>query len=498
MYPKERISTGIPGLDEVLKGGVIPNHSYLLVGAAGTGKTICSIQWLLDGYEKGEKGLYVTLAEPVENIVRNVAGFGWTLDNLDVVDLNPISEQPEGEVDEYSIFSPGEVERASMWDGVYRAVRDLKPKRVVIDSVTQLRYLSTDDYQFRKQILALVNFLLRSGCTSILTFEPSELEREVSVALAVDGILRLRMEVSPNRVVGLRSVQVEKMRGSDFMSGLHPMRFTPDGVVIFPHRVEAPGDGKPGQAILSSGLPDLDALLGGGLESGTTTVLSGPSGTGKTTLGVQFLVRAVEKGERAVLFSFEESPVSIIERCETIGIRVKEKIDADELEIIRVNPMELYPDEFLQMLRDVVLGGDRRVVMIDSLRGYELAMEEYGSPVAHIYNLVTFLNREGITTLMTNEIEEITGSMVATGLGVSYAVDNIVLLRYAEFRNRVIKVVACLKKRHGFFEPALHEFRITPDGIWVGDELRGMRGILSGAPVLEAGYGDGVDGRQTA
>lgn len=479
------MSTGIPGLDEVLNGGLIPNHSYLLVGAAGTGKTIGSLQWLLEGQRRGERGLYVTLAEPVENIARNVSSFGWTLDGLEIVDLNPLVDHTSGGVEEYNIFAPSEVERVPMWDGIYEAVREKRPQRVVIDSVTQLRYLSTDDYQFRKQILALVTFLFRSGCTSFLTFEPSELEREASVALAVDGIMRLRMDTSPNRVVGLRSLQVEKLRGTDFMSGMHPMRFTPEGLVVYPHRIEGPGDARPGVDLLDSGVADLDELLGGGIESGTTTIISGPSGAGKTTLGVQFLTRAVERGDPAIAYTFEEAPGSILGRCESIGMKIQPMLETGMLSIVRLNPMEVYPDEFLQMLRASVLEDGRRVVLIDSLRGYELAMEEFGSAVAHVQNMVTFLNRESVTTLLTNEIEEITGVLVATGLGVSYTVDNIVLMRYAEHRSRVIKVIGCLKKRHGAFRTDLREFKITPEGIRVSDALRGLRGVLSGTPVTD-------------
>lgn len=490
MSRAERASTGIPGLDEILNGGVLSNHSYLLVGAAGTGKTIASIQWLLDGRARGERGLYVTLAEPVENITRNISSFGWTLDGIDVVDLNPLVDHAGENVEEYSVFAPSEVERTPMWQGIYDAVRQMKPQRVVVDSVTQLRYLSTDDYQFRKQILALVGFLCQSDCMSFLTFEPSELERETSIALAVDGIIRLRMEVSPNRIAALRSVQVEKLRGSGFMTGLHPLRFTDEGIIVFPHRIEEPGDLRPGAHLLSAGVDDIDALLGGGLESGTTTIVSGPSGAGKTTLGMQFMSEAVRAGHRAIVYTFEEAPGSIVERCNSIGMRVTEQLDSGMLEVVRVNPMELYPDEFLAMLRTAVRERNYRTVMIDSLRGYELAMSEYGVAIAHIQNMVTFLNREGVTTLITNEIEEITGPLLATGLGVSYTVDNIILLRYAEHRNEVIKVIACLKKRHSPFETMLREFRITPQGIQVSDKLRGLRGILSGAPVTdETGYG---------
>ena len=482
----ERTPTGIPGLDEILNGGLIPNHSYLLVGSAGTGKTIASLQWLLSGHERGRKGLYITLAESVDNIGRNVESFGWNLDGLAIVDLNPVNVDGTEEVREYNVFSPSEVERAPLWEGIYDAIREHQPDLVVLDSVTQLRYLSTDDYQFRKQILGLVSFLYRQGCTSFLTYEPSVLEDEVSVALAVDGIIRLRMDVSPRRVIGLRSLQVDKLRGSDFMSGYHPLRFTEDGVRIFPRRVEEPGDVQPGQEQLKSGIQGLDELLGGGLESGTTTIISGPVGAGKTTLGVQFLSNAVRDGKRAALYTFEEAPVSVITRAEAIGISVRRLIEEEMLRIIRVNPMELYPDEFLGMLRTDVIDRGVEALMIDSLRGYDLAMEEFGSPIANIHNMVTFLNREQVTTLIVNEVEAITGDLIATDFSVSYVVDNVIILRYAEYQSRVIKVIACLKKRHGPMESGLREFRITEDGLEVSDTIKSLHGILSGAPTTNS------------
>lgn len=478
-----KTASGIPGLDEILDGGVLPNHSYLIVGAAGTGKTIASTQWLLKGEKNGEKGLYVTLAEPQENIQRNVENFGWDLSELSFVDLNPVNRGKKNGVEEYNIFPPSEVERAPMWEGIYEAVTMHKPVRVVIDSLTQLRFLSTDDYQFRKQILSLVNFLSRTGCTSFLTYEPAELEQETSVGLAVDGILRLRMEVSRHRVIGLRSLQIEKLRGSDFMSGLHPFRITDQGMVLFPRRIEETGDIRPGQYQLSSGIAGLDDLLGGGIESGTTTIISGPIGAGKTTLGVKLLAESVRDGRRAVLFSFEESPVSIIARAESLGISLSEMLKGDMLRLVRVNPMELYPDEFLGIIRRAVEEHSVQTVMIDSLRGYDLSMEEFGSTVANVHNMVTYLNRMGVTTIAVNDVQHITGPLVATDIGVSHTFDNVILLRYAEYKGRVIKVITCLKKRHGPLQPALREYRITTGGLEVSDELTSLTNILSGAPV---------------
>lgn len=485
----QRIPTSIPGLDEVLHGGLIREHSYLVVGDAGTGKTIFSLQWLRGGVGRGEKSLYITLAEPASKIKQNVAGFGWDLNQIELVDLTIKGEQAGLGLGEYHIFPPSDVEQNPVWQGIYEAVRERRPKFVVIDSVTQLRYLSADEYQFRKQILALVSFLNESGCTSFLAFEPSELERETSVALAVDGIIRLRMHISPSRVIGLRSVQVDKLRGSDFMSGLHPMRITSDGIHIYPHRIEEAGEPHPAEFMLSSGNKELDELLKGGLESGTTTILTGPAGVGKSTLAAQFMVSNFLGGDgdrprlkRAVFYAFEESINAITIRCAGVGIPLKELLEDGSVKIVRVNAMKLYPDELLEMVRNSVEQESCDLLVLDSLRGYQLAMEEFGSSHAHLHNLVTYLSRMGVTTILINEVERITGDLMATEHQISHLADNIILMRYSEQDSRVIKIIGCLKKRLGSFESELRELNISGDGVRVSRKLGNLRGILTGVP----------------
>ena len=477
----QRVSSGIPGLDDVLFGGLMKNQCYLLVGSAGTGKTILSLQWLRQGSLQGEKGVYITLAEPEGQIQQNVASFNWRLEDVDLIDLTTQDGLP-ARLGEYSIFPPSEVEQTPIWQSIYQTIEERRPQRVVIDSLTQLRYLSSDEYQFRKQLLALVGFLHRQECTALLVFEPSELDKEVSVALAVDGILRLRMVISPNRVIGLRSLQVEKLRGSDFMSGYHALRITGDGMEIFPHHIEEPGQVTPGQYVLSSGNRELDELLGGGLESATTTLLSGPPGVGKSTSCLQFLTKAVQQNKRAILYSFEESEEYIITRGRGIGLPVDEAVASGALAIRRVNPAKLYPDEFLSLVRAAVEQDGREILALDSLRGYSLAMEEFGTPIAHIHNLVTYLHRQGVTTFLLYEVAYITGDLRATEFGMSHLADNIIIFRYVEYASRVIKVIGCLKKRLSGFQSELRELLITSSGMRVSEKLEHLRGILTGVP----------------
>ena len=483
----QRMQTGIPGLDEIFGGGLLPNQSYLLTGSAGTGKTILALQWLHNGILQGEKCLYITLIERVDAVRRNVADFKWVLDQLDMVDLSPqgtFSKQPEASpIEEYLIFSPNEVEHLGTWESIYQAIAEKKPSRLVIDSATQLSYLSTDEYQFRKQILNLIAYLSRLNITTFLLFEPSELEHEISIGLAADSIIQLRMDISKNRAIGLRNLQVNKLRGSDFLSGFHSFQITEKGIHIYPHRVEAPGNARHSPHVLASSITALDALLHGGLALGSTTMISGPTGVGKSTLGMQFLSNRGTQKSRSILYTFEESIASVVSRCEHVGMRITEQMDQDVLRIVRVNPIDIYPDQFLEMVRHAVEREHFNRVMIDSLQDYKLAMDEYGTLLFHVQNLVTYLSRKAVTTLLINEVDMITGGLKVTALGVSHLADNVLLLRYAEDKGQIIKVIACLKKRLSDFESEFRLFSMDSNGIAVGHKLGTLRGMLTGHPV---------------
>ena len=485
----DRMPTGVPGLDEIFIGGIIANRSYLLVGGAGTGKTILSLQWLNKGVQLGEKCLYITLAERADDLKFVADGFKWDFDKIDIVDLSPQGDTDEvlkksvGE--EYLVFSPSEVEHLGMWGQIYKAIIEKNPKRLVIDSTTQLRYLSNDEYQFRKQMLNLIANLDRRGITAFLLDEPTEIEYDVSMALVVYSIIHFRMDISKNRVIALRSLEVAKLRGGGFLSGYHPFIIKDDGLEIFPHRIEHHGITNPGEYIISSGVKQIDLLLCGGLESGTTTIISGPTGIGKSTLGMQFLENMSSKNSPAVLYTFSESTNCIINRCENIGIHLKQKLKQGFLRIVQINPMEIYPDQFLAMIRHTVEQEKFKLVMIDSLQDYQLAMEQFGTLFFHIKNLVNYLNSVGATSILINEIEAITGDVKVTEFCASHFNDNTILLRYAENKGQIIKVITCLKKRLSDFQPELRQFRITSNGIEVSEKLATLHGILTGVPTSD-------------
>lgn len=487
----DRVPTGIPGVDHILKGGLFAGRSYMLAGCAGTGKTIFSLQWLLEGLKHGGSCLFVTLTEPGADLGDNVESFGWKLDGIAIEDLTPQDTDPSTVADEYQIFPPSEVEQQSYWGKLYAAVQKHRPDRLVVDSLTQLRYVATDEFQFRKNVLQLVTFLRRMGCTSLLLYEPLEMFKDTSVALAVDGIFRLRMEISAARSIGLRDFQVEKLRGSGFLSGMHPLEFTENGIEIYPHVVEELGPTRPAEAMASSGIEELDQLLAGGLETGTTTILTGPSGVGKSTLSTVFARQAAQGGHRVVFYSFEESLDSLKLRSRGLGIDIDAVLENGSFSFEHVNPMELYPDQFLWRVRRAVEADGRTMVIIDSLRGYEIAMQEFGSPAAHLHNLTTYLSGKAVTTIITNVNDTITGELHATEMRVSHLADNVILMRFSEYDSRIIKVIGCLKKRVGAFQPELREYTLGPKSIRVGPMLKGLQGILTGTPTFETGRGPG-------
>jgi len=476
----ERISSGIPGLDEILRGGFLQGRAYLLVGAPGTGKTILSLQWLRQGMKNQEKCLLISLSEPAPDIAKNIAGFGWSLEGIEIVDLSPLTQ--EGKPGEYRVFPPSQVEEASIWEKIFESLERFLPDRLVLDSMTILRLLSPDPYQFRKNILSLVGFLNRFGCTSLLVTEPADLEEESGLAMAVDGLLRVYRQIGERRVLELRYLSVEKTRGSDYLSGLHPFRITPTGIQIFPHIIYSLQEALSPGSQITSGITELDELLGGGIETGTATLISGPTGVGKSTLGLTFLTSAVKKGHRAVVYTFDESPESYLVRGEALGLPARSQVKEGRLKFVYISPLTVYPDEFLNLVRQEIEKEKRDMVMIDSLRGYNVCLEAYGDLIVHTQNLVAYLQGQKVTSLWINEVERITGELSLSEAGVSYLFDNAILMRYAEMEARIVRLISCFKKRQGPFPSDLREFNITPEGLKVGEKLKGITGLLSGVP----------------
>ena len=471
---QERLSTGVLGLDEILKGGLIPRQAYLVRGNPGAGKTMLGLEFLAAGAAQGENTLFITLGEAATQIQANAAGLGLKTEAIAFLDLTPNSNF-FAKVETYDIFSAAEVEREPTTQRIVEQVEQLKPTRVFIDAMTQLRYLSSDIFQFRKQMLSFLRFLLEQGATVLFVSESSEAAPDDDLQFMSDGVIHLY------HTDRSRSLNVSKFRGSDFRSGMHTLQLTQSGMVVYPRlqpevyrqdfKVES----------IPSGVPALDALLNGGIERGTVTVLTGPTGIGKTTIGVQFMKEAASRGERSVLYAFEEQIEMMLHRCESVNIPVHDMIQSQTLSLVPIEPLRFSPDEFAHLVRQEVEQKQAQIVMIDSISGYRLSVQ--GSElVTHLHALCKYLQNMGVTVILINETDRITGDFRATELGISYLADNIVFLRYLEIQGEMRKAIGVLKKRLSNFERTLRELEVTAEGIKVGEPLSRLRGILSGMP----------------
>lgn len=471
---QDRLSTGIPGLDEVLDGGLIPGKAYLVRGGPGTGKTTLGLHFLATGIANGEKTLFITLGEPVEQIRKNAANLGFEPDSIAFLDLSPTSEFFT-QVQTYDIFTPAEVEREPTTQKIIEQVETLKPQRIFLDAMTQLRYLSTDAFGFRKQVLSFLRFLVEQGASVLFTAEASAEAPDDDLQFMSDGVIHLSFSSLE------RTVSVSKFRGSDFRSGEHTLRITKTGLEVFPRLIPEAYTQEFAKDTISSGIPQLDELLHGGFERGTITIISGPSGVGKSTLGLQFMKEAAGRGERSVVYTFEEWQETLLNRCENVNIPVHAMIKQGTLSVVQIEPLHYTPSEFANLVRHEVEQKNTRIVMLDSISGYSLSLRG-DDLVTHIHALCKYLQNMGAAVILINEVETITGDFRATEVGISYLGDNIIFLRYLEMQGEIRKVIGVLKKRMTDFEKTLREYEITRYGIKVGKPLTNVRGILTGNP----------------
>ena len=470
----ERISTGIPGLDEILHGGLIPQQAYLIRGDAGCGKTILGLHILVTGHSFGKKVLYITLEEREHQLQKNAANLGFALQDIQFLDLSPTSEFFT-QLQTYDIFSPAEVEREPITQKILESIQAIQPEIVFIDSITQFRYLASDEFDFRKQVLAFLRFLSEKGATVVFTSESSPQEPDNDLQFMADGVINLYFSETE------RSLTISKFRGSSFRKGRHSFQISDTGIEVFPQLLPQQYRQEFKLETIPSGIPELDELLFGGLERGTITILTGPSGVGKTTLGVQFMKEAAGRGERSVIYAFEETTETMLHRSEAMNIPVGAMLKQGNLEIRQIEPLLYSPDHFATIVRRDIEQQNSKIVMLDSISGYRLAIQGENL-VRHLHAVCQYLKNVGVTVILVNEIESITGDFRATELGISYLADNIILLRYLEVQGQLRKAIGVLKKRLSDFEKNLREMEFTSYGIKVGNPLTNLRGILSGTP----------------
>ena len=438
---------GIEGLDEVLRGGLPRNCIYLLEGNPGTGKTTISLQFLLEGSRQGEKGLYVTLSETKDELLAVARSHGWSLDNIDIYDL-ALPVEGADEDAHYTLYHPSEVELGETTRAVFDQVERTKPRRIVFDSLSEMRLLARDPLRYRRQVLALKQFFIGRHCTVLLLDDHTSLESDHQLESLAHGVLMLEHN-SPEYGAPRRRLRVLKLRGVEHVGGYHDFSIKKGGVVLYPrliaegHRAEIQCD------VLSSGVEQLDALTSGGLNAGTATLLLGPAGTGKSTIATQYVMAAAERGQNSAMFVFDESLSTLLSRCTGMGLDLEKCVKQGHVALRQINPAELSPGEFSHLVREQVDRRDAKVVVIDSLNGYFQSMPEERFLAAHMHEMLAYLGQHGVLTIVVVGQHGLFGSNLSPSVNLSYLADNIILLRYFEARGRVLKAVSVVKKRIG-------------------------------------------------
>ena len=479
LAPPPVARTGVEGLDTILDGGLTPHRLYLIEGVPGSGKTTMAMQFLLAGVADGETVLYVTLSETAAELREVAAAHGWSLDGVHIHELFPVGDQLDPET-QYTMFHPSEVELAETARRILDEVERLKPQRVVFDSLAELRLLAGSMLRFRRQVLALKQYFAGKGTTVLMLDESQVAEQGLHVHTIVHGAIKLD-NLNPDFGGDRRRLRVSKLRGRAFRSGYHDYKIVTGGVVVYPRLVAAHFRRVGELQVVDSGLPQLDALLGGGLDRGTSTLLIGAAGVGKSSLASHFMQCAAERGERSVMFLFDESVRALLKRSKGLGFDIEARIADGMIDLQPIDPAELSPGEFVDRIRKAVEVDGAQLLVIDSLNGYLNAMAEEQHVLIQLHEILAYLAQLGITTIMINSQQGLIGHM-ASPLDISYLADTVVLLRYFELRGEVRQAISVLKKRTGAHERTIRELCISSGGIEIGEPLRHFRGVLTGVP----------------
>ncbi len=472
-----RISTGISGLDSILLGGLIGNQTYLVKGQPGSGKTTLGFHFLDRGIAQGETSLFISFSESETRLRRNAKLINIDLERVNFLDLSTTADFFTKD-QTYDIFSPSEVEKAPVTKKLINSILEIKPQRIFLDAITQFRFLAADSFDFRKQIQSFLRFVVDRDITLLFTSEGSDRNPDDDLQFMSDGVIEL------HNTIDRRSIQVNKFRGSDFIRGCHDIVLSDRGMVVYPGSTSITWDYKFIVEAISSGIPEVDELLHGGIERGTVTVISGPSGVGKSTLGMQFMKEAAGRGERSVIYAFEEGIETLLSRCQAVNIPAHTMIERGTLSVVSVEPLKYTPNHFSNLVRQEVEENNAKIVMIDSTSGYKLSMQGEDL-IRQLHSLCQYLKNMGVTVILVNETHNITGEFSLTEVGISYLADNLIFLRYLELNGELRKAIGVLKKRVSDFERTLREFKITKYGIKVGEPLTQLRGILSGIPQIK-------------
>ncbi|MBV8781523.1 MAG: AAA family ATPase [Phycisphaerae bacterium] len=487
-----RLSSGVPGVDNILRGGFPAKCLYLVSGEPGSGKTTFAMQFLLEGIRHGDTCLYVTLSESKQEIAKVARSHGWDISKLIIHELIP-SEHNLSADQQLTVFNPSELELGATTEAMISAVERYKPTHVVIDSLSELRLVAQNPLRYRRQILALKQFFSGRDCTVLMLDDCTAAVADGQVESIAHGVIVLE-QLANQYGAERRRLRVSKMRGVAFRGGFHDFMIRRGGLNVFPRLISAEHHSDFPDKQLSSGNPGLDALLAGGLPFGTSTLLLGPAGTGKSTIATQFAVTAANQGVRAAAFIFDENLRTFRSRSTKLGIPIEPHLAVGKISIQQVDPAELSPGEFVGIVRHAVDGSNSnepaKVVIIDSLNGYLNAMPEEKFLTAQLHELLAYLGQQGVVTLLSVTQTGMVGSGNNSPVDTTYLADNVILFRYFESRGWVRRAISVVKKRNGKHESTIRELHVTEKGIEVGEPLENFHGVLTGVPTY---VGDGLD-----
>jgi len=470
---------GVDGLDLVLGGGLPTNQVFLIEGNPGTGKTTLALQFLREGIARGETALYITLAETRNELTAVAASHGWDLEGIEIFELAPPDEVLNPET-KYTVFHPSDVEMNQTVQRIYDVVERARPARIVLDSLSEMRILSQDPLRLRRQVLALKHFFTGRGCTVVLLDDVRSADSELHFASIVHGVVlleQLALEYGAER----RRLRVTKLRGQRYRGGFHDFTIQTGGLVVYPRLIASEHAMVEVDGEVSSGNREVDLLLGGGLDAGSCTLLLGPAGVGKTVLATEFAAAAARRGERAMLFLFDERIRAFMARARSLDMGLQEVMDAGTFVLRQIDPTDVSPGQFAARVVDAIEREGVRMIAIDSLTGYLNSMPEERLLNVHLHELFSYLGQRGITSLLTLA-QHAPFAETTQAADVSYLADAVILLRYFEAVGEVRKAISVLKKRSGAHEQSIREFRIRVGGLKVGEPLHAFQGVLQGVP----------------